>query len=115
MDHPGWDERDPANDYRRARSWTAPGAGGPVMTASFSEFHDELRTVARDMLAKFGPQAHEETEPEPVDWQLLANAGWLGLEVAENLDGAGATFAEVAVILHEMGRAPTVCAYLGSV
>jgi alkylation response protein AidB-like acyl-CoA dehydrogenase len=85
------------------------------MTASFSEFHDELRTVARDMLAKSGPQAHEETEPEPVDWQLLANAGWLGLEVAENLDGAGATFAEVAVILHEMGRAPTVCGYLGSV
>ena len=36
---------------------------------------------------------------------VLADAGWLGLEVPEALDGAGATFAEVAVILEEMGRA----------
>jgi alkylation response protein AidB-like acyl-CoA dehydrogenase len=85
------------------------------MTGSFSEFHDELRTVARDMLAKSGPQAHEGAAPAPVDWQRLANAGWLGLEVPEDLDGSGATFAEVAVVLHEMGRSPAVCGYLGSV
>ena len=40
-----------------------------------------------------------------VDWKLLAESGWLGLEVPEALDGAGATFAEVAVVLEEMGRA----------
>ena len=37
--------------------------------------------------------------------RLLARSGWLGLEVPPALDGAGATFAEVAVVLEEMGRA----------
>jgi alkylation response protein AidB-like acyl-CoA dehydrogenase len=85
------------------------------MTGAFSEFHDELRAVARDVLAKTSPQAHDEASPATVDWQLLASAGWLGLEVPEQLDGAGATFAEVAVILHEMGRAPAPHSFLGSV
>ena len=44
----------------------------------------------------------------------MADAGWLGLEVPEVLDGAGATFAEVAVVLHEMGRAVAQSSYLGS-
>ncbi|MBO0727979.1 MAG: acyl-CoA/acyl-ACP dehydrogenase [Acidimicrobiaceae bacterium] len=77
------------------------------MNGDFSEFHDELRAVARDVLTK--------TSPGPVDWQLLAASGWSGLEVPEDLGGAGATFAEVAVILHEMGRSAAASAYLGSV
>lgn len=64
----------------------------------FAELHDELRSVARDLLAKAG----EET---PVDWGLITRSGWLGLEVGGEFDGADATFAEVAVILDEVGRA----------
>jgi alkylation response protein AidB-like acyl-CoA dehydrogenase len=67
--------------------------------------HDELRAVARDLLGKASAP----------DWRLLADAGWLGLEVPEALGGAGATFAEVAVILEEMGRAATSGPYLGTV
>ena len=75
------------------------------MTANaFAEGHDELRTVARDLLGK---------APAP-EWRLLADAGWLGLEVPEALDGAGATLAEVAVVLEEMGRAATIAPYLGT-
>ena len=52
----------------------------------FAEFHDELRSVAADMLAK----------DSVVDWPEVVAAGWSGLEVSDELGGAGATFAEVA-------------------
>jgi alkylation response protein AidB-like acyl-CoA dehydrogenase len=78
------------------------------MGSGFIEVHDELRAVARDLLGKASPGA-------AADWRLLAGSGWLGLEVPEALDGAGATFAEVAIILEEMGRAATSGSYLGAV
>jgi alkylation response protein AidB-like acyl-CoA dehydrogenase len=76
--------------------------------SDFAEVHDELRAVARDLLGKGSPGA-------AADWRLLAGSGWLGLEVPGALDGAGATFAEVAVVLEEMGRAAACSPYLGAV
>ncbi len=49
------------------------------------------------------------------DWSRMAEAGWLGLEVAEDLGGSGVTFAEVAVILQELGRAGASSPYVGTV
>ncbi|KUI39401.1 acyl-CoA dehydrogenase family protein [Mycobacterium sp. GA-2829] len=69
----------------------------------FEEFHDELRAVAGDLLAKDGA----------VDWPVLADAGWTGLEVPDALGGAGATFAETAVIATEIGRAAAITDFLG--
>ena len=69
----------------------------------FADLHDELRAVARDLLKAPAP-----------DWALLAASGWTGLEVPESLGGAGATFAETAVIAREMGRAATRSPYLGA-
>lgn len=60
--------------------------------------------MAGDLLAK-GREA---------DWPSLVEAGWVGLEVPEEFGGAGATFAEVAVICEEMGRAASATSYLGS-
>jgi alkylation response protein AidB-like acyl-CoA dehydrogenase len=74
------------------------------MADEFAEFHDELRSVAGDLLAK----------DRAVDWSALVDAGWVGLEVPEELGGAGATFAEVAIICEEMGRAASANSYLGS-
>ena len=74
------------------------------MAHEFAEFHDELRSVAGDLLAK----------DRAVDWSSLVDAGWVGLEVPEQFGGAGATFAEVAVICEEMGRAASANRYLGS-
>jgi alkylation response protein AidB-like acyl-CoA dehydrogenase len=76
----------------------------------------ELRGVARQLLAD--PAAREAAKgaadaPPALDWHLLAEAGWLGLEVSERCSGAGAGFAEVAVVLQEMGRALTRSGYLG--
>jgi alkylation response protein AidB-like acyl-CoA dehydrogenase len=74
------------------------------MVHEFEEFHEELRSVAGDLLAK----------DRNVDWATLVDAGWVGLEVPEQFGGAGVTFAEVAVICEEMGRAASANSYLGS-
>lgn len=70
--------------------------------SEFSELHDELRSVAADLLAK-----------DTVDWPLLVSAGWVGLDAPEEAGGAGATFAEAAVICEEIGRAAAPTSYLG--
>lgn len=76
------------------------------MSADYSEFHGELRAVARDLLGG--------AVGRPIDNRRMAGAGWLGLEVGEDLDGSGATFAEVAVILQEMGRSLVASDYVGT-
>jgi alkylation response protein AidB-like acyl-CoA dehydrogenase len=68
------------------------------------DIHDELRSVAGDLLSKNEAGA---------DWSLLAEAGWVGLEAPEDAGGADVTFAEAAVILEEMGRAAARTSYLG--
>jgi alkylation response protein AidB-like acyl-CoA dehydrogenase len=72
--------------------------------SDLTEFHEELRSVAGDLLAK----------DRTVDWPVLVDAGWVGLEVAEQFGGAGASFAEAAVICEEIGRAAGATSYLGS-
>lgn len=74
------------------------------MGADFAAVHDELRAVARTLLGPYSPleRGGNPGVPDPGD---LARAGWLGLEVAESLEGSGATFAETAVVLEELGRA----------
>ncbi|HKV20493.1 MAG TPA: acyl-CoA dehydrogenase family protein, partial [Mycobacterium sp.] len=73
------------------------------MTHDFEEFHAELRSVSGDLLAK----------DRNVDWSMLVDAGWVGLEVPEQFGGAGATFAEVAILCEEMGRTASANSYLG--
>ncbi|MDN2501423.1 acyl-CoA dehydrogenase, partial [Nocardia nova] len=70
----------------------------------FAELHDDLRAVARRVLGATAPG-------EPQDWTPIAASGWPGLEVAAEFDGGAATFAEVAVVLREMGRALTRSPY----
>lgn len=74
------------------------------MAREFEEFHAELRSIAGDLL----------TKDRSVDWQTLVDAGWVGLEVGEEFGGSGATFAEVAIVCEEMGRAASANSYLGS-
>jgi alkylation response protein AidB-like acyl-CoA dehydrogenase len=81
------------------------------MGVDASELHDELRAVARSMLGKLRDQG---SPNGAAAWRQLAGAGWLGLDVPEAHGGAGATFAEVAVVLEEMGRAPVPTGYLGT-
>src|ERR1700682_459942 len=98
-------ERDPAHHHRRARPRTAARTERGLMAHEFDEFHEELRSVAGELLAK----------DRTVEWSVLADAGWTGLEVPDDLGGAGATFGEVAVVCEEIGRAASATDYLGSV
>lgn len=77
------------------------------MTGDFSDVHDDLRAVARDLLGGAGPD-------RVAGWKAITGSGWAGLEVPEALDGSGATFAEVAVVLEEMGRAAACSPYVGA-
>jgi alkylation response protein AidB-like acyl-CoA dehydrogenase len=70
------------------------------------QVRDELRAVARELLGK--------TRGASPSWAVLASSGWTGLEVPETLDGAGASFAETAVICEELGRAASASPFLGA-
>jgi alkylation response protein AidB-like acyl-CoA dehydrogenase len=86
------------------------------MSDDLAEIREELRAVARDLLGRAGSgRAVGVAGGASADWRLLAEAGWPGLEVAAELDGAGATFAEVCVIAEELGRAAACSPYLGAV
>ncbi|MFW0786476.1 acyl-CoA dehydrogenase [Gordonia sp. CPCC 206044] len=66
--------------------------------------HEELAHVTRKALATAAPE-------EAVDWDLVVRSGWVGLEAPSSVDGADATFAEVAVVLREWGRAAALGPY----
>jgi alkylation response protein AidB-like acyl-CoA dehydrogenase len=87
---------------------TTAGSPGARDADDLASVRDELRALARDLLRKKPPAA-------AADWGLFASAGWLGLEVPAFLDGADATFAEVAVIAQELGRAAAAGPYLGAI
>jgi alkylation response protein AidB-like acyl-CoA dehydrogenase len=73
-----------------------------------SHVREELRAVVREQLSKVGVGS------EFTDAQL-ARTGWCGLEIAESLQGSGASFAEVAVVLEELGRSAVLSSYVGSI
>ncbi|GGL18975.1 acyl-CoA dehydrogenase family protein [Nocardia jinanensis] len=75
-----------------------------MMSGEFTEFHDELRTVARELLGKCGAA-------DGIDWPALVRAGWTGLEVADGYGGAAAGYSEVGILLEEVGRAAARTAY----
>jgi alkylation response protein AidB-like acyl-CoA dehydrogenase len=75
------------------------------------DVRDELRAAARELLTDAA--ADQACAVPALDWKLLAEVGWLGLEVPESCAGAGAGFAEVAVVLQELGRARARSGYLG--
>ncbi|KAB2381300.1 acyl-CoA dehydrogenase family protein [Actinomadura montaniterrae] len=77
------------------------------MSPDLSDLHGEFRAVARDLLGGAGPD-------RAPGWKAITGSGWPGLEVPEALGGSGATFAEVAVVLEEMGRAAASTPYVGA-
>jgi alkylation response protein AidB-like acyl-CoA dehydrogenase len=75
------------------------------MNFAFTEEQDQLRQEARSFLAG---------KPEP-EWRELAELGWLGVSVAEELGGAGLGFLEEAVLFEELGRALYAGPYFATV
>ena len=81
-----------------------------VVDASQDELREELCTAAREMLRANSTSAHLRALAETASgfddalWQQFAMLGWQGIEISEDLGGAGGTFGDFAVVLVEMGR-----------
>jgi alkylation response protein AidB-like acyl-CoA dehydrogenase len=81
---------------------------------------DELRHTARGLLSRAStadrvrevvatPPGHD-----PELWRQMVDLGWTSIHVDERSGGAGCGFADLAVILHELGRALTPSPFLAS-
>jgi alkylation response protein AidB-like acyl-CoA dehydrogenase len=83
---------------------------GGAAIDDFTQFHGELRSVARQLLSR----GADGSEPIVVAPSEAAASGWAGLEVPEALGGAGATFAETAIVTEELGRASAQSTIVGT-
>jgi alkylation response protein AidB-like acyl-CoA dehydrogenase len=75
------------------------------MNFAFTDEQEQLKQEARSFLAG---------KAEPT-WQELAELGWLGVSVREELGGAGLGFLEEAVLFEELGRALYAGPYFATV
>jgi alkylation response protein AidB-like acyl-CoA dehydrogenase len=82
--------------------------------------HDELRAVARRLIAQRCSLAATRDIAEtpagfaPDVWDAIAATGWIALEIPEIYGGSGAGFAACAVILEELGRLAVPLPYLST-
>jgi len=71
---------------------------------------DELRTTARRLLGERSSSTQVRAfldDPVGFDrelWSTMGELGWLAIHVPEELGGMGASFSDLAVVLHELGR-----------
>ena len=81
-----------------------------VVDTSEQDLREELRTAAREMLGANSAPAQVRALAETTSgfddtlWRQFARLGWLGIEVSEDLGGAGGRFGDLAVVLIELGR-----------
>ena len=90
-----------------------------LATLSTSE-RDELRSSVRSFLASKSPteQVRSVVAREPgFDrdlWTEMVDLGWTSLHVRPEVGGAGSGYADLAVVLHELGRAIIPSPFLAS-
>jgi len=91
------------------------------MTYALSEEQQDLRDTVRRFLAERAPIAQvrlameSERGYEPELWkQLVAELGLPGVAIPEECGGAGLGFAELGLVLAELGRALTCAPYFSS-
>jgi acyl-CoA dehydrogenase len=81
---------------------------------------DELRATARTLLERESPPARVRgvvaAEPgyDPDLWDRMVELGWIGIHHDERVGGAGCGHADLAVVLHELGRALVPLPFLAS-
>ncbi|MHB8682333.1 MAG: acyl-CoA dehydrogenase [Acidimicrobiales bacterium] len=81
------------------------------MPIGIGEDHEELRRTVRRWLESRCPRQvprallDAEEETLPAFWSELAEQGWLGIHVAEDLGGHGFGMLEAAVVVEELARA----------
>ncbi len=91
------------------------------MPIALTEDHRTLGQTASDFLAKHDSRGaarallEADTETLPSFWSDIADLGWLGLHLPEDLGGSGFGLAELVVVVEELGRALTPGPFLPSV
>jgi 3-oxochol-4-en-24-oyl-CoA dehydrogenase len=81
------------------------------MPIAIIDSHRDLESVARTFLDKAGARAEARSlldatdETLPSFWKEIASLGWMGINLSEEVGGAGFGLPELVVILQEMGRA----------
>ncbi len=81
---------------------------------------EELRESARAFLARWCDTQRVRSRLEEADdvdtelWRRMGELGWPAIAVPEAYDGAGAGFRELAVIVHELGRALAPATFVAS-
>lgn len=90
------------------------------MSATFTEEQQELKTAAAKFLEE---KSGSETVRELMEsdqgfdeaiWKQMAELGWLGLALPEEYGGVGLGFAELAILMEEMGKHLLPAPYLSS-
>jgi alkylation response protein AidB-like acyl-CoA dehydrogenase len=81
------------------------------MNFGFTEEQELLRKTARDFLAERSPMKRVRDVMEDSDrafdaelWKALAELGWTGLALPEELGGAGLSIVELCIVLEQLGR-----------
>ena len=82
------------------------------MSLALSEEQELLRDTAREFIAEHSPVKELRRlrdEPDPVGfsralWKQMAELGWAGIVLPEELGGAGLGYAELGIVLEECGR-----------
>ena len=111
---PGGAERDPAHDHRRARARPAARAGRRCMNADFTDFHDELRAVARESLARparWWREGCRLARSTGVSWRRRVGSD---SRCPRRSTEPARPSPRSRWCLHEMGRAVAQSSYLGS-
>src|SRR6476659_8064023 len=84
------------------------------------EERDELRSTARSLLSREASSDRVRatvSEAPGFDralWDQMVGLGWTSIHVPPELGGAGAGYAELALVLHELGRAIVPSPFLAS-
>jgi alkylation response protein AidB-like acyl-CoA dehydrogenase len=91
------------------------------MSGAFTAEHEEIRRYVRQWLDERASidvvrdLMETEAGSDPGHWAELAELGWLGMAVDEELGGAGQGFMEMAVVAEEMGRSLFPSPFLSTV
>jgi alkylation response protein AidB-like acyl-CoA dehydrogenase len=89
-------------------------------TAMSTDEREELRAAARKLLERESPSTRvravvaQEPGFDRALWDEMVRLGWTGVHVPTELGGSGAGYADLAVLLHELGRSIVPSPFLAS-
>jgi alkylation response protein AidB-like acyl-CoA dehydrogenase len=82
-------------------------------------FRDSCSRLAADLAASWhrgrGPHDVDQPTPDELAWSRIVDAGWLGIGLREANGGAGATAADLAVLVEQLGYHAVAAPVVGTI